>query len=104
MSVDKTITSDSMQTNTNDSVSKYLLKLTIPQLNELKWIVTETEFKQLKLIRRRANNRQYSRCSRANKAKENKPKHKNEAEREREREREHIIIDVTEGEQGEQGE
>ena len=95
MSVDKTITSDSMQTDTNDTVSKYLVNLTIPQLNELRYIVTYEEFEKLKLIRRRANNRHYSRCSRANKANAKKPKHKNEAERE------HIIIDVTEGEQGE---
>ena len=83
MSVDNTITSDSMQPDTNDSVSKYLLNLTIPQLNELKWIVTEQEFKQLTLIRRRANNRYYSRYSRANKAKANTTNSK------------HIIIDVS---------
>ena len=92
MSVDKTITSDSMQTDTNDPVSKYLVNLTIPQLNSLRYIVTYEEFEKLKLIRRRANNRHYSRCSRANKAKVKKPKN------------EHIIIDVAEGEQGEQAE
>jgi hypothetical protein len=84
--------SDSMQTDTNNSVSKYLLNLTIPQLNELRYIVTYEEFEKLKLIRRRANNRHYSKCSRANKANAKKPKN------------EHIIINVAEGEHGEQGE
>jgi hypothetical protein len=84
--------SDSMQTDTNDTVAKYLLKLTIPQLNELRYIVTYEEFEKLKLIRRRANNRHYSKCSRANKANAKKPKN------------EHIIINVAEEEQGEQGE
>ena len=92
MSVDKTITSDSMHTDINDPVSKYLVNLTIPQLNSLRYIVTYEEFEKLKLIRRRANNRHYSRCSRANKANAKKPKN------------EHIIIDVADGEQAEQAE